>query len=160
MTTRPVIWILCAGAIALACAPHSHHNESAAATLDEQRPPLAPHADSTAIPLGAHATVAVGHRVTLALRITNHTDHKLEVDFPNGQTHDFLILDAAGHAVWRWGQGRMFTQAVRNTFLDAGEGTTYQGAWTPTGMHGHFTAVAILKSSNHPLEKRVPFTLP
>ena len=35
----------------------------------------------------------------------------VELDFPDGQTHDFVVLDAAGSEVWRWSDGRMFTQA-------------------------------------------------
>jgi hypothetical protein len=32
--------------------------------------------------------------------------------------------------------------------------------WNPEGLVGEFTAVAVLRSDNHPVESRVTFTLP
>ena len=55
---------------------------------------------------------------------------------------------------------RMFTQALRNTVLDAGETKSFDGRWDAAGQRGSFTAVAVLKSSNHPVETRVEFTVP
>lgn len=110
--------------------------------------------------LSAAAHVSVDHAVYVTLRVTNIADHSVELDFPSGMTHDVVILDSIGHQVWRWSEGRMFTQAVRTTLLRTSESASYQARWNPMGRKGSFTAVALLKSNNHPVEQRVRFTLP
>ena len=106
------------------------------------------------------AGAATGSGVTLTFHVTNNSDKHLELDFPSGQTHDFVVLDANGRQVWRWSADRMFTQALRNQLLEAGETTSFDGRWEPGTLRGRFTAVATLKSDNHPVESRVEFSLP
>jgi hypothetical protein len=160
ITSRLILWLLCAGALVLACGPHTHHNESAANAAD------APPAPKPAVPavdgqiLATSANVSVSRGVALSLHVTNVADHSVEIDFPNGQTHDFVVLDSAGHELWRWSNGRMFTQAVQNKLLGSTETVTYEEQWKPQGLHGDFTLVAILRSSNFPKEERVGFRVP
>lgn len=160
ITSRLIIWLLCAGALVLACGPHAHHNESSASAADgppTSRPKL-PAADSQI--LATSANVSVGQSVALSLHVTNVADHSVELDFPNGQTHDFIVLDSAGHELWRWSSGRMFTQALQNKLLSSTETVTYEERWDPKGLHGDFTLVAILRSSNFPKEEKVGFRVP
>lgn len=159
MSSRLVIWLLCAGALALACGPHARHNESAASTTDAKpAEPRAPASDEH--PLATSANVAVKNGVALSIHVTNLSDHAVELDFPSGQTHDFVVVDSLGREVWRWSDGRMFTQALQNKLLDSRETVTYAEHWDGRGRTGRFTAIALLKSSNHPVEERVSFTLP
>ncbi|HWJ24769.1 MAG TPA: BsuPI-related putative proteinase inhibitor [Gemmatimonadaceae bacterium] len=108
----------------------------------------------------AATTGSSAHAVTLTFHVTNNTDKHLELTFPSGQTHDFVVLDSAGRAVWRWSADRMFTQALQNQLLESGETTTFDGRWEPGAARGRFTAIAMLKSDNHPIESRVEFSLP
>lgn len=160
MTSRLLIWLLCAGALALACGPHARHNESAASTTDARpdRPPAAAASDPRV--LATSANVAVNKGVAFTLHVTNVADHAVELDFPSGQTHDFVVIDSLGREVWRWSDGRLFTQAFQNKFLDSKETATYAERWDGRGRRGRFTAIALLKSSNHPVEERISFTLP
>lgn len=158
MSSRPVIWLLCAGALALACGPHSH-NESAASTTDARPEQAAPTQDATG-GLASSANVRVNHGIDFALHVSNLEDHAVELDFPSGQTHDFVVVDSLGREVWRWSNGRMFTQTFQNKLLGSRETVTYQEHWDGKRRRGRFTAVALLKSSNHPVEERVTFTLP
>lgn len=160
MTSRLLIWLLCAGALVLACGPHARHNETAASTPDARpdRPALKPHAGDSA--LSTSASVSVDDGVAFTLHVTNIAGHAVELRFPSGQTHDFVVVDSLGREVWRWSDGRMFTQALRNKLLDDQETVTYAERWDGRGRKGHFTAIALLKSSNHPIEERVAFTLP
>lgn len=158
MSSRLVIWLLCAGAVAIACGPHGHQNESAASTTDD--PPARTSSLDASRILATTANVTVHRGVHLALHVTNVSDHAVELNFPNGQTHDFVVVDSLGREVWRWSTGRMFTQALRTSLLGANETLTYQERWPERGRHGKFTAIALLKSSNHPVEERVAFTLP
>lgn len=144
----------------LACGPHAHHNESSASAADgpPASSPRRPVADSQI--LATSANVSVGQSVALSLHVTNLADHSVELDFPNGQTHDFIVLDSAGHELWRWSSGRMFTQALQNKLLSSTETVTYEERWDPKGLHGDFTLVAILRSSNFPKEEKVSFRVP
>jgi hypothetical protein len=98
--------------------------------------------------------------VRFTLHVTNVSDHAVELNFPNGQTHDFVVVDSLGREVWRWSTGRMFTQALRTSLLGANETLTFEERWPERRRHGAYTAIALLKSSNHPVEERVAFTLP
>ena len=84
----------------------------------------------------------------------------LELQFPDGQTHDFTVKDFAGKEVWRWSEGRMFTSAMRSETLKGKGETAFEESWNSKGQHGSFTAVAVLRSNNFPVESTVQFVLP
>jgi hypothetical protein len=84
----------------------------------------------------------------------------LELRFPSGQTHDFIVKDFAGKEVWRWSSGHMFTSVMRATTIKGKSQASYAESWNTRGQHGTFTAVAILKSDNYPVESTVQFVLP
>ena len=54
----------------------------------------------------------------------------------------------------------MFTQSLQNRLLGAGETLTFEEQWSAADVHGTLTAIATLKSSNHPVETRVEFVIP
>ena len=85
---------------------------------------------------------------------------RVEIQFPDGQTHDFVVSDSTGKEIWRWSEGRMFTQAMKSKTLKGKDDTVFEESWEATGHHGAFTAVAILKSENFPVETSVQFALP
>ena len=156
MTSRLAAGILCAGAIALACGPRTR---SATATAPQVTTPV-PQNSSIEPALATTLDVSVSSGVTLALHVTNKSDSKVELRFPSGQTHEFLVLDAGGREVWRWSFDRMFTQSLQTRLLDSDETLTVEGRWDPGALSGKFTAVAKLTSTTHQVEKRVEFTLP
>ncbi len=104
--------------------------------------------------------VADANDVTFSLAVTNFTAKMMELRFPDGRTHDFYVVDASGKEVWRWSKGRMFTQGIQNKLLKSRSTTIFDEKWNPEGLEGEFTAVAVLRSDNHPVESRVTFTLP
>ena len=97
--------------------------------------------------------------VSFAIQVTNDSRKAVELDFPNGRTHDFIVLDHAGREVWRWSAGRLFTQGMQNQLLDAHDAVVYTERWTPP-FKGQFTLVAQLHSENFPVRQRVEFALP
>jgi Intracellular proteinase inhibitor len=161
MTRRSLTWILCIAAIALACGPHARHGDGDAhASVPNAHQPDAMHSTADT-GLVASAKVAVSpHDVNFALQLTNLAPHAVELNFPNGQTHEFVVLDTLGREIWRSSTGKMFTQALRNRNVDANETLSFHDEWDPKGYHGRFTALAKLRSSNHPVEERVDFVLP
>ena len=116
------------------------------------------------VKLASKFDVAVAaHEVRLALVVTNVGNKHAELDFPSGQSYDFVVVDSAGHEVWRWGQGRMFTQSVQNHQLGTHDTMRVSEAWSPAKMSakpGRYTAIATLNSTNYPVEERAEFVLP
>ena len=116
-----------------------------------------PAADST--PVQGELAVTVGDGATFALRVMNVTEHRLELDFPDGQTREFAVYDPAGREVWRWSRGRMFTQVMQNKLLGAGDTVTYAERWERPAP-GTYRVVATLRSENHPMALAAQFTVP
>ena len=157
MNSRIVIALLCAGAIAFACVPRP--NESVASPA---QPPAARESSPSAFApdIASSLALSVTDEVELELYVTNSSTKKLELTFPSGQTHDFYVLDSAGREVWRWSSGKLFTQSVQKKLLDAGATVSYSEEWdAPVAAGATYTAVAVLNSSSHPVEKRVEFTV-
>src|SRR5688572_32398046 len=70
-------------------------------------------------PIAAALEVKIRDGIEIAFRVTNNTSRKLELLFPTGQTHEFVVVDSLGREVWRWSEGRMFTQALQNRILES-----------------------------------------
>lgn len=181
MLSRYAVPLLCAAAIVFACGPRPHAAESSvstarAATTGAGAPAAKPDSSGTPKlsrkalaediarhPLASSLGVRVrgGERaVTFALLVTNRADKNVELLFPSGLTHDFVVRDAAGAEVWRWSEGRLYTQAVQSRLLGGNETTTYEETWTPGARSGRFTVAAELRSSSHVVQQQAAFVLP
>ena len=114
-------------------------------------------ADTT--PVHGELAVTVGDGATFALRVVNVSEHRLELDFPDGQTREFAVYDSAGKEVWRWSRGRLFTQVMQNKLLGAGDTVTYAERWQ-RATPGTYRVVATLRSENHPMALAAQFTVP
>ncbi len=101
-----------------------------------------------------------GADVQFDFHVTNHSARKLELNFASGETHDVVVIDAAGRELWRWSTGQLFTQSLRNQPLDAHQTLSYTVHWNHPTARGPLTVIATLTSQNHPLESRATFTLP
>lgn len=155
MTSRFSVFsaVVLAGALAFACGPRNSSSESNT-TAEVTRPDDAPLASSLRV------AVDTSEGVQLTLHVTNFSSKGVELTFPSGQTHDFAILDAGGREVWRWSEGRMFTQALQTRQLGKGETVSYEDEWNVDLPSGRYIAVAMLTSDNHPVESRVEFETP
>ena len=102
--------------------------------------------------------LSVAEGVDFRLHVTNTSGKKIEMTFRTSQTHDFYILDASGREVWRWSQGRMFTQGVQKKLVDGGATLSFADRWVGPLAAGTYTAVGVLLSSSHPTEQRVEFS--
>jgi len=159
-----LIPLLCLGAVAFACGPRSHSEASlvsvniakpttpvlAKQTKQAKTPHVAKVAPSFAVEVN-------GNTVRFALDVTNGTKKTVELTFPDGQTHDFAVLDANGREVYRWGATRMFTQSVQNKTIEGGSTLRISERATPPLPAGSCTAVATRRSSNCPLTERAAF---
>ncbi|MEO7083765.1 MAG: BsuPI-related putative proteinase inhibitor [Gemmatimonadaceae bacterium] len=174
MNTRLIISLLCAGALAFACGPRSH-SEAPAAIVSAQPAqtvtPVAPAGERVArtsknskapaeVKLDSRLKVDVAKQeVRFALDVRNVGKKHAELDFPNGQSYDFVVVDSVGREVWHWSSSRMFTSAMQNKQLGAGEAMEVSEAWQPPAAAGRYVAIATLKSSNYPVEQRAEFVV-
>ena len=155
MDNRLILPLLCAASVALAAAPFSHDEKSIATKHHavEKSAPIVTTFDVTRPKDDAE-------KLRFSLSVHNNTSKMLELRFPDGQTHDFVVKDFAGKVIWRWSEGRMFTSAMRSETIKGKGETNFSESWETKGQHGSFTAVAILRSDNFPIESTVQFVLP
>lgn len=149
MRLRFVLPLLVASALALAYASPSPSHTYERSRLHSTR------ADTVTSSLD----VTVAEEVTFRFHVTNGTPKRVELRFPNGQTHDLAVFDAKGREVWRWSRGRMFTQSIQNKVLASSDTLTFTETWRPE-RGGSYTAVATLLSENYPIQQRAAFALP
>jgi len=163
MNSRLIIPLLVIGALAFACGPRP--NEASTPTVTAAKAP-SPAPKRRRAP--SEATIeprimvrTVDGVVHVRFLVANAGEKKAELSFPSGQTHDIAVLDERGREVWRWSDGRLFTQALQTKTLGGGDTVAYDESWTPPrAAPGHYTIVATLNSSNYPLEQRAELVLP
>jgi hypothetical protein len=176
MKTRALITLLCAGAAGLVWSPRAHSEASYPALQTRARIPQdtgkrqqgraakpAPRRgrstkDGQLVP--SLNVVRVGDQVRFSFNVANAGARRVEVKFPSGQTHDIVVLDSAGRELWRWAEGRMFTEARQYRTISGGDSLVLADGWNRPSASGKLVAVAVLKSTNYPMEHRVEFTLP
>jgi Intracellular proteinase inhibitor len=174
MNTRILIPLLLAGAVALACGSRSRADATtkpatrgvrqagllmAAPAKSVAKRDDAP-ATAVAAPLkSAFIVRAEARAIHFSLDLTNATKKNLELEFPSGQEYDFAVIDSTGREVYRWGKERMFTQSLQNRLLDGGETMRFEEHAEQSLPNGSYIAVATLRSTNYPVQERVPFRL-
>jgi hypothetical protein len=98
--------------------------------------------------------------VRFALQVTNPGPGTVTLDFPTGQSFDFLVA-RGGTEVWRWSADQVFTQALRTESLAPGETRTFTAAWEPpAGTRGDFVARGFLTARGTRAEQQAQFRLP
>jgi hypothetical protein len=166
MNTRLLIPVLVAGAVALACGSRSRSDAAIkpsparALAAAPKSAPARQAADTTPIRISPTFVVTTrDHDVHFDLAIRNEGRKNVELAFPSGQEYDFIVLDGRGKEVYRWANGRMFTQSRQNRMLDGGDTLRIEENASPTLVPGSYVAVATLRSSNFPVQERVAFQL-
>lgn len=81
-----------------------------------------------------------------AFTVTNVGDEPVELRFRDGQRAEFTLVED-GEERWRFGEGRVFTQALGHERLAFGESVTYDGTWSDPEP-GEYTALAVLCAGN------------
>jgi hypothetical protein len=160
MNSRLLISLLCAGAVALACGSIAKR-EAASEQVTSHKSAVHISAPKSEVPRvkGSLAVNIESHALRFALNLKNESKKNVELVFPNGQQYDFVVIDSAGHEVYRWGNGRMFTQSVQNRQLDGGDSMRIEEQMNATLPRGKYVAVATLRSSNFPISEKSEFVL-
>lgn len=173
--------LLCSAALMFACGPRTR-NESVSATDVTARAAIASssaakqdqsddapsarnaRSESATLvkhdgsPLATSLDIAVTDEVTFDFAVINQGKKKLELEFDNGRTHDVVVIDTLGREVWRWSEGRAFTQAMQNRVLRTSDSLRYEEEWKDA-KPGSYVAVVTLASANYPVTQRVAFTV-
>ena len=73
---------------------------------------------------------ASGDTVRLQMKVHNWNAEPVVLEFSTGQTYDFEVVDVEGNRLWRWSDDKVFTQALQQRSLGAGEEYVVQVEWT------------------------------
>jgi len=71
-----------------------------------------------------------GQTVVMKMTVVNPFSESVTLQFTSGQTYDFAIWDSNGQKVWQWSDGKVFTQALQQRELAAGESYDVSTRWT------------------------------
>lgn len=154
MNGKVPITLLCSAALAFACGPRARSEGSTTRSEPTRTANVDP-----ASPLAPSLEVTVNDEVRFAFEVTNAGKKRLELDFADGRTHDVVVLDSLGREVWRWSEGRLFTQTMQNRVLRTSDMLRYEEAWDAPAP-GRYVAVATLASNNYPVERKIEFVVP
>ena len=118
------------------------------------------------------APVEEGFEFTLT--VTNDGDDPVELSFRSGQRFDFVVEriddtdggrtdgedgEEDGEVVWRYSDGRMFTQALGRESLEPGESRTYEATWEdPTA--GEYEVRGTVTAENVDAEASMTVSVP
>lgn len=97
--------------------------------------------------------------VEFTLTVTNAGTERVEFEFTSGLGADFVVCDATTDEeteVWRWSEGRLFTQMLRSEVLAPGESIAHTGSWEDPPP-GEYTAIARLETTSPSVEERTAF---
>lgn len=145
---------MCIAVLAFACGPRPNTGEVAGTVRTAHTRSVAPNGPALISTLG----VVVKNGVKMDFRVVNEGAKRLEVNFPSGKTHEVVVVDSLGREVWRWSNGRMFTQSLQNKVLHASDTLDYDAIWR-NAPAGKYTAIATLASENFPMEQRTDFVV-
>src|SRR4051812_9057449 len=147
MNLRIVFSVVFVGSLAYACGPRSHSDVALErTTVSQQGIALASMGGGSMtstksvekkLKSGSASITTTfdvqqqGTDIVFALHVINTSPKNVEVNFPNGQAYDFIVVDSTGREVWRWADGRIFTQSVQNKLLGKGKSMDITERWSP-----------------------------
>lgn len=82
--------------------------------------------------------------VEFRFSVVNAGDSPVELQFRSGKVADIAVFEG-GEEVWRWSEGRLFTQALQSWTLAPGESTDQRFTWE-NPPPGTYTARATLEA--------------
>ena len=113
--------------------------------------------------LDSSLEVTVGNGVTFRFAVSNGTGGPVELTFRDGCRADFAVRredggDGEDEEVWRWSEGRSFTQETGHARLEPGEEAVFEESW-PDPEPGDYTAEATLRVAEHDVRAETPFSV-
>ncbi|MFZ5631571.1 MAG: BsuPI-related putative proteinase inhibitor [Bacillota bacterium] len=81
-----------------------------------------------------------GETVNITLFKINVSRTARRLFYTTGQRFDFEAVRADGTVVWRWSEGRVFTQETATIILQPGESQTFRASWDQRNRQGNLVA--------------------
>ncbi|MFC6938634.1 BsuPI-related putative proteinase inhibitor [Salinirubellus sp. GCM10025818] len=107
--------------------------------------------------LDSSLEVTVGEGVSFRFTVSNGTGAPVELTFRDACRADFTVRHA-DEEVWRWSEGRMFTQDIGHARLEPGEEAVFEEEW-PDPDPGDYTAEATLRVDEYDVRAETPFSV-
>ncbi len=95
--------------------------------------------------------------VRFTLIVRNQGTEPVALEFKSGQ-HVEVTVAAEDAEIWRWSDGRMFTQSLETEQLDPDEAVRYPCTWD-TPSPGQYRVTAELTATNASLTERTDLTI-
>jgi hypothetical protein len=85
--------------------------------------------------------VKLGQPVRFSLNFHNNSGRAQTIRYRSGQRYDFYVT-LSGKEIWRWSEGRAFTQALSSDVIPGSTGRRYDEMWEPASR-GTYRAYAV-----------------
>ena len=86
---------------------------------------------------GRPLTFSHGQPITIGFAIGDCSTVPVTASYPTSKRYEIVVKDAGHREIWRWSQGRAFTQAVTEERFQSVE---YSDVWDQTGSDGRQVA--------------------
>ncbi len=96
-------------------------------------------------------------RVEFAFTVRNDGTDPIELQFTDGATVEVTVQED-GDEVWRYTEGRLFTQMLQTDRLEPGGEKTYRAEWHEPNP-GEYTAIAHSLAQERDCEGRTRFSV-
>lgn len=97
------------------------------------------------------------------ITLINHTNELKKLEFPTNQKYEIIVKDESDREVYRYSEGKMFTQAIEIALIKQGEKIEWHEMWEfsdGNSKPGKYVAeVSIVANENKQLVKKLPFTI-
>ncbi|MEF8821249.1 MAG: BsuPI-related putative proteinase inhibitor [Halovenus sp.] len=107
--------------------------------------------------LAATLAVTTNGDVQFSFSVVNEGTTAVTLTFSSGKRADIVVRDLSGEELWRWSDGRMFTQAITRATLEPGEQIEQSYTWEDPPS-GTYVATGILEADSD-LEAEAEFTV-
>lgn len=89
------------------------------------------------MPLDATLDAEIDGDARFSFRVVNTGTTAITLTFSSGKRADIVVENESGETVWRWSDGRMFTQAITRATLEPGEQIEESFTWSdpPPGRY-------------------------
>lgn len=94
-----------------------------------------------------------GDGLRFVLTVRNDGDDPVELSFRTGQRADFAV-ESDGEQIWRYSEGRMFTQVLGSETIAPGDHRTYEATWSDPEP-GEYTVTGEVTASSHDVEASI-----
>lgn len=149
MTLRLVGAAVLVVAAAAACGPAEDPPSGAAASSSS--PAEDPAGDAPLVlAVDVPDPLVAGRPVTWRLTVANRSLSDVTLDFASSQQGDVVLLAPAGREAYRWSDGMMFAQGLRETELAAGSEETFELTGRLDVAPGEYTLEASATSDPAP----------